>query len=194
MSSQPIDDRSRMRSFRALFRVLDFAGAAPAAIYSSASLSLSLRVDNNKRKIASRGERNSEGLFLSSSGSKDQESRRLILYRCHFFLSFFLSFLPVSSQQFPRYLFQRRGGQERSSDASAIQLLVRTAHWIELPSRLPMGLLSSVAQCNVLSATVDFLLRTFYSIRSSALFARRGRAKSDCLDSFVLDGSRSLSR
>ena len=87
----------------------------------SRSLSLSLRVDNNKRKIALRGERNSEGLFLAQFRVEGSEVAPAD------FLSF--SFFPPSfppSQRCRKYLFQSRGGQERSSDASAIQVEPRS--------------------------------------------------------------------
>ena len=161
--------------------------ARGTAVCSSASLRV--RVDNNKRKIASRGERNSEGLFLLSSGSgEDQKSRRLIFLsfsRLFFDLSIPFVFLPTASALSGRslqYLVQRRGGQERSSDASAIQHPTSYEHLALF--RCPL---------NVHSATVDFSLRTFYSVRFSALRAAAAPNQTVWIRSFVrssvVDGS-----
>ena len=157
--------------------------ARGTAVCSSASLRV--RVDNNKRKIASRGERNSEGLFLLSSGSgEDQKSRRLIFLsfsRLFFDLSIPFVFLPTASALSGRslqYLVQRRGGQERSSDASAIQHPTRYEH-LALDRAEPLSLPTQCSLCDRRFLTAYIL---FCSLFCSP---RRGRAKSDCLDSFV---------
>ena len=77
-----------------------------------------------------------------------------------------------------QYLVQRRGGQERSSDASAIQDPTRYEH-LALDRAEPLSLPTQCSLCDRRFLTAYIL---FCSLFCSP---RRGRAKSDCLDSFV---------